>query len=304
MAGKKDAWLPEPWLYLVNRAGIPLIPLALSYRLSSPFSDIVYSLWKSKRDMTRRNYARMFQRSPDDPLIERLSRSCFRHFGRYITEMIHAQGWSEEEASERLDVVGEENFAAAELYGRGIIFTSAHMGSAEVVGSLVTNRGYKITSVSERLRPKMIMDWAVACREAMGVRLLPTWGSGMKLVRALRKKEIVALVVDVGADHGGGVPVTFFGQPTVFPIAPARLARLSGAPILFALAIRKTKGRYTAYVSRPLLSDPKLDPEEDARRITQQIIDIFERFVRRYPDQWYVFRDIWRNGGGKAQISD
>jgi lauroyl/myristoyl acyltransferase len=31
--------------------------------------------------------------------------------------------------------------------------------------------------------------------------------------------------------------------------------------------------------------------------VTQQMVDIFERFVRRYPDQWYVFRDMWPGEG-------
>ena len=105
------------------------------------------------------------------------------------------------------------------------------------------------------------------------------------------------MVVDVGIDKGGGIPVTFFGQETVFPVAPARLARLSGAPIIFGLAVRKPGGRFLAYVSPPILSDRELDPEEDARQITHRIVDIFEGFVRRYPEQWYVFREIWSENG-------
>jgi lauroyl/myristoyl acyltransferase len=41
------------------------------------------------------------------------------------------------------------------------------------------------------------------------------------------------------------------------------------------------------------LSDRKADPEADARRLTQRIATTFERYVRRDPAQWYVFRDIW-----------
>jgi len=169
--------------------------------------------------------------------------------------------------------------------------------SMEVASSLVLLKGYKITSVAEWLRPKLLMDWILTCREKMGVTLLPAVGSGMKLVRALRRNEMVALVVDVGIANGGDVPVTFFGHETRFPVGPARLARISGAPIIFGLAARRRDGRFAAHVSAPILSDRALEADDDMRRVTQRIVDEFEGFVRRYPEQWYVFRDMWPDDG-------
>ena len=68
---------------------------------------------------------------------------------------------------------------------------------------------------------------------------------------------------------------------------------MSGAPVVFGLAVRKPKDRYWAYISPPMFSDRNLEAEEDVQQLTQQIVDELERFVRRYPDQWYVFRDIF-----------
>ena len=294
---KHSSWLPGPFAYVFNKSGIPLFPLELAYRIALPWGDFAYSTWKSKRETARRNYARILGRRIDDPLVDRMARRCFRQFALYIAEMIHVQGWDTDSVLDRLEIQGEQHFEEAEAHGRGIIFTSAHMGSTEVAASIVALRGYRITSVAEDLKPQFVMDWARACRLRMGVTLLPTTGSGIKLVRALRRKEMVAFIVDAGIDRGGGVPVTFFGHETVFPVGPARLARLSGAPILFGLAARRPGGRFQAYFSEPILSDRKLDADEDARRITQLIVDKFEGFVRRYPEQWYVFRDMWPDDG-------
>jgi len=287
----------DPWIYRLNRGAAQLVPLNLAYWVSVPISDVFYGFWKSKREAARRNYARILGRSVRDPLVDRMARSCFRQFGKYIVELLHVQGWDMDSLRERVDIEGEEHFAEAEAYRRGVIFVSAHMGSIEVASSLALLRGYKITSVAERLRPKLLMDWIVTCRAKMGVTLLPTNGSGMKLVRALRHNEMVALVVDVGIADGGGVPVTFFGHQTVFPVGPARLARLSGAPIVFGLAARKPDGRYIAHVAAPILTNRELDADEDARQLTQRIADEFEGFVRRYPEQWYVFRGMWPDDG-------
>jgi len=176
---RRPGWLPGPWLYVFNRYAVPLVPIELAYWLARPWGDFAYSLWASKRETARRNYARILGRGIDDPLVDRLARECFRHFALYIAEMIHVQGWSNDTLRDRLRIEGEEHFNEAESYGKGIIFTSAHMGSTEVAASIVILRGYKITSVAERLSPSFVMDWIEACRARMGVTLLPASRAGI-----------------------------------------------------------------------------------------------------------------------------
>ena len=287
---------PDPWYYVLNRGAAQLVPLDLAYRLAEPIADVFHAVWRSKREIAERNYSRISGRDQGDPVVQRMSRQCFREFGRYIVELVHVQGWGQDTVAERLAVEGEEHFAEAEASGKGVIFVSAHMGSAEVAAAIAVRRGYRITSVAEELRPRLLWDWVRTCRAKMGVTLLPVSRSGISLLRALRKKEMVAFVIDAGVDWGGGVPVTFFGRKTVFPDGPARLARLSGAPLVFGAAVRTPGGRFVASVTAPLYSDRKLKAGEDARRLTQKIATIFEGFVRRYPEQWYVFRQVWPEG--------
>jgi len=226
-----------------------------------------------------------------------MAHGSFRHFGRYVVELLHVQGWSIDRLRETVDLVGEEHFQEARAYGRGIIFASAHMGSIEVATALLLLNRLRVTSVAEWLRPKLLMDWIVTCRQKAGVTLLPAQGTGMKLVRALRRQEMVALVVDIGVNKAIGVPVRFFGHETYFPVGPARLARMTGAPILFGVAVRKPGNRFAGYITPPILSNRELEANEDARITTQRIVDEFERFVRRYPDQWYIFRDMFPDDG-------
>jgi lauroyl/myristoyl acyltransferase len=283
----------HPWVYTLNRGLAQLVPLGFGYWLSVPVADIFHAIWASKRKTVKRNHARILSRPVDDPLVERMARRTFRHFGRYIVELLSVQGWSLDIMRDRIDIEGNEHFDEASAYGKGVIFTGAHMGSIEVASTLILLKDFKITSVAERLNPKMLRDWVTACRAQMGIELLPATRSGMTLVRRLRRGEMVALVVDVGVSGGDGLRVPFFGHETVFPAGPARLARLSGAPVVFGWAARKPGGRYVAHVSAPILSNRDLDPDDDARQITDRMVREFEQAVRRYPEQWYVFRDMW-----------
>jgi KDO2-lipid IV(A) lauroyltransferase len=292
-----DTKSSDPWVYALNRALAQLVPLSFGYWLSVPVSDIFYLVWKGKREKAQRNHARILGRPPDDPLVKEMAHRTFRQFGRYIVELVSVQGWSLDAVRDRIDIEGDEHFDEARAHGKGVIFASAHMGSVEVASTLVLLKGFKITSVMERLSPKMLMDWVVTCRAKMGVELLPATGSGMKLVRRLRRGGMVALVVDLGVSGGDGIKVPFFGHETVFPAGPARLARLSGAPVVFGWAARRRGGRYLAHVSAPIFSNRDLDPDEDALQITRRIVSEFEEAVRRYPEQWYVFRDMWPDDG-------
>jgi len=283
----------ESWLYTANVALAKVVPLGLAYAVSLPIADVFYCAWASKRQGALRNYARMLGCSPDDERVQRLARSSFRNFGKYLVELLHVKGWSMERLRQVVTIRGEEHFDEALKHGRGVIFASADMGSIEVASALVLLKGFRITSVMEQLRPKMLMDWIVTCRAKMGVSLLPTQGTGRQLLRALRRGEMVALVVDVGYRDGAGVPVNFLGHATYFPAGPARLSRLSGAPIIFGTAVRLPHNRFLAYASPPILPDRTRDADQDIRNTTQRVVDIFEEFVRRYPDQWYVFRDMW-----------
>ncbi len=304
-APAKDKARLESWIYRANVVAAKVIPLSLAYWVSQPIADIFYWIWTSKREAARRNYARMLGTSPDDERVERLTHSSFRNFGKYIVELFHVQGWSTGRLDRLVSRHGREHFDEARRYGRGIIFASAHMGSIEVASALVLLEGFRITSVMERLRPKLLMDWIVLCRANMGVTLLQTAGTGRQLLRALRRGEMVALVVDIGyRSSNGGVPVTFLGHPTYFPAGLARLARISGAPIIFGTAVRLPGDRFAAYASPPILADRTKDAEADIRNTTQAVVDMLEDFVRRYPDQWYVFRDMWPNGEEGPQLPD
>jgi lauroyl/myristoyl acyltransferase len=294
--GRQSGWLLGPWGYVLNRAAAPLVPFSLAQRVAMPWGDLAYTYWKRPRDAALRNYARVLGLPPEDRAVQRAARDCFRHFALYIAEMLHVQGWDTNTVLDRLEIEGGEQFKDAEAHGKGIIFVSAHMGSAEIAASVAVLRGYRIAAVTERLHPPFVMDWAVACRVAMGITLLPVERAGISLLRTLRRKEMVAFVIDADIRRGGGLPVTFFARETIFPEGPARLARLSGAPIVFAIAARLPGGRFRAHIEPPLLADRSLSPEADARCLTQRLASAFEGYVRRYPGQWYAFREMWREG--------
>ena len=284
------------FLYQLNRRGVGVVPLGLAQALAIPPADAMHALLPSKRRFVAQNLAQVTGLPADDPRVQRLVRACFRHFGRYIAEALHLQSWDTETVLDLVEVEGEENFAVAADHGRGIVFVSGHMGSTEVAASLAVLRGYRIRAVTEALPTGWLMDWILRTRQAMGITLTSADGAGLGLIRTLRRGGMVAMVIDAGIERADSIPVQFFGRPTLFPEGPARLARLTDAALVFGLAVRRPGGLFKAYICPPLLPDRERPPDEDIRRMTQEVARTFEGFVRRYPAQWYAFRRIWPDG--------
>ncbi len=284
------------FLYQLNRRGAGVIPLGLAQALAIPPADAMHALLPSRRRVVAQNFAQVTGLPADDPRVQRLVRACFRHFGRYIAEALHLQSWDTETVLDRVKVEGEENFEAAAEHGRGIVFVSGHMGSTEVAAALAVLRGYRMRAVTEPLPTGWLMDWVVRTRQAMGITLTSADGAGLGLIRTLRRGGMVAMVIDAGVERADSIPVEFFGRQTLFPAGPARLARLTDAPLVFGLAVRRPGGLFKAYLCPPLLPDRDRPAGDDIGRMTQELARTFEGFVRRYPAQWYAFRRIWPDG--------
>ena len=277
----------------LSHTGSRIVPLSLANAFAEPIGELVGVAWSIKMETAKRNYAHILGLPVDHPKVATTARDCFRHFGRYTMETIAVQGWGTDTVLDLLEVVGGENFAEAESDGRGVIFVSGHMGATEVAAAMAVVRGYKITTVVEEMRPQWLFEYLTTSRKQMGITLLPAGRSGVSLLRTLRRGGMAAFVIDAGLARGGAVTVDFFGRPTLFPDGPARLARLSGAPLVFGTCVRLPGGRYRCYVFPPVIANRRANADADAREVTQELARTFEGMVRRYPSQWYAFREMW-----------
>jgi lauroyl/myristoyl acyltransferase len=86
------------------------------------------------------------------------------------------------------------------------------------------------------------------------------------------------------------------------PAGPARLALRTGAAVVPA-AFARARPRQPEVVT---LTDFDVqynrtgDEAQDVTNLTQRIMWAQERFIRRYPDQWYMFREMWPQPGANG----
>jgi predicted LPLAT superfamily acyltransferase len=111
----------------------------------------------------------------------------------------------------------------------------------------------------------------------------------VSLVSALRRGELVALQGDRALGTRGDTLVDFFGAPAAFPIGPFVLARAASVPVLPAFCLLAADRRYTVVMTEPI----RVGADGDAGAL-RRWVGVLESMVRRAPEQWFNFYDVWR----------
>jgi KDO2-lipid IV(A) lauroyltransferase len=93
---------------------------------------------------------------------------------------------------------------------------------------------------------------------------------------------------------GNGVPTPFFGAPAPIPVGVVDIAIRAGAPIVPVILFRE--GRRLRGIPYPEIRYSTDKPRDDeVRRVTLELLALFERVIREHPDQWHVLDPIWRS---------
>ena len=218
--------------------------------------------------------------------VEDLSKRIFRNFARNLVDYGRFHTITEESLNRLLPSVQhlhflDESFAK----GKGVILVTGHIGNWELGALFFGRHGFKINVVTIPEGSERIDSIRGAYRMRQDIRTIVVDGSpfsSLEIVAALRRGEIVAMLVDrlEGTD---GVPANFFGVERRFPRGPFVLSRATGAPVVPAFIVRDGN-TYRGVVDTPFVVEGA-DDAPYARRVSEAL----ERMVRAYPDQWYDF---------------
>jgi KDO2-lipid IV(A) lauroyltransferase len=223
-----------------------------------------------------------------------VARRSFRNFAKYVVEIMRFPLLSVADFERMVAVEGWEHLRGALALGKGVIFVSIHFGNFELGGARISDE-IPLNVIADELENERLMDLLVGNRAHKNITLLSPDGAAKKVLHALRRNEMVGLMMDLGprAQAFDNVEAEFFGTPTSFPTVAASLARVSGAPIVVSACVRQRDNTFTGIALPPIFVERTKQAAEDVQHATQAIARGLETFVTRWPDQWYIFRPMW-----------
>ena len=270
------------------------LPRRARLAIASGLGALVARRLPAERAMVRANLARIAP-SLDAPARERMVADVFRHFAMCFADLVSSnrKAGAIEGLLARVD--GLERLEAAAQGGRGMVLLTAHLGNWELAGRLLGLSSPRPTYVvvAAEVDPavqRFLRGGPAPVRFV--TRTHPT--ASLTLLAALRRDEVVAMQGDRALGTRGDAAVDFFGAPALFPVGPFLLARAAGAPVVPAFCALGRDRRYTISVGEPLRVEAGRERDALARWVAS-----LEAAVRRHPEQWFNFFDVW--GGAPAR---
>ena len=200
--------------------------------------------------------------------------------------------------SSAANVTGESSFEALDkalAYGKGVVVVCMHFGNWDLGAGAAAARGYPVTVVAETFADPRLDAMVAGSRTRLGTQIIKMEKTGPSLIRALKQNGLLALLIDRPVP-GDGVRVTFFGEEVEGPrrtrpgslCVPARWSCRPRSPASYPAVSRSRRSPTSPSAMSLRASEP-----HDMQSLTQAIMDVHERFIREYPDQWYMFREMW-----------
>lgn len=252
-----------------------------------------YSPVRIRRDVVTSQVAFAF---PDLPRaeVERISREAYASLGRTTVETALLPGLSRQQV---LDLVPEtHNFECVEAAlaeGRGAILVTGHLGNWELGGAYIAARGLPIESIVRRQGNPLFDRYINETRESLGNRIIYDADAVRRVPRALRENRVIAILADQGVRGLASTFVPFFGRMAKTPRGPAVFALRLGTPVIFGAALRRPDGRFSIGFE-PVPIEPTGDREADVDRIVAAYTSTLERWVRKYPEQYFWHHRRWK----------
>ena len=286
-------------LYIIIHVGAFLsryIPRRWRYFIGAAIGDAVYLAWSRKRRVLRQNMAIVLGRDVNDPEVARIARTSMRNYLKYLVEFLELPVLSPaDERIASMKIHGIEYLHEALERGKGVILATAHFGTIEV-GALRLSRITDFHAVYDTFRPAYLDRLIQRKRREKGIGLIPV-SNVRAMFRVLHDGGTLTLLFDRPLPSDKGVPVRFFGRETSLPAGPATLALRTGATIVPAYMMRRPDASFEGVLFPPVEFSCTGDRERDTAVIMQKLADTLQTMVRSKPEQWYMFRPMWQDGG-------
>ncbi|RKY17751.1 MAG: hypothetical protein DRP63_03180 [Planctomycetota bacterium] len=230
-----------------------------------------------------------------DAEAKRIVRGMFRNLRHNIAEFISLPRARRKRILHAVD--GEEYVRVVKRLRRsdcGVIVASGHIGFWELFGAYSSMR-VPTTVVAKRIYFPRYEREVAYLRGRLGMRVVYQDEGIKPVLTALRRGEVIGILVDQDIKSVAGVYVRFFGKEAYTPSAPSALSVATGAPILPAAIIRVAANKHRIIFEEPIFPPANVTNKVAARlQLTQQWTSALERIIRRYPQQWVWFHERWK----------
>jgi KDO2-lipid IV(A) lauroyltransferase len=233
---------PSALLYVGLRI-VGILPLVVMHAFGAIVGAGLWIARSRARRIALRNLSLVLTQN-DAERRHRLARDSVIETGKALAEMAAIWGRTPERALALVrEVRGEALFDAARASGKGLIVAAPHLGCWELLNYWLAART-PLSIVYRPPRESAIEPLLLRARGHLPVEQVRASGTGVRaLYRRLAAGGVVGILPDQQPRQGEGVMAPFFGVDALTMVLVPRLARSTGANVLYAFTERLPRGR-------------------------------------------------------------
>ncbi|MBL1433498.1 MAG: lipid A biosynthesis acyltransferase [Gammaproteobacteria bacterium] len=263
---------------------IALLPLGVAHSVGKFIGLCLYRLPNRLRHTTQINIDLCWPTLESAEKTTLIKQSLIQT-GMSIMEIGAMLCWPKQRLLGLIDSIeGEQHLQQAITQEHGMILLTPHLGCWEIAGLYIGSR-YPATILYKPPKIKTLTAWLIKARQRTGANLVATDELGARqLLKSLKqKKEVIALLPDQEPPIGNGIFVPFFGIEANTMTLAVKLAKKTGAPIVFGFAERLAEGQ--GYKLFALAAEEEIYSSDINIAVTSMNRSI-EQCIRKAPEQY------------------
>jgi KDO2-lipid IV(A) lauroyltransferase len=243
----------------------------------------------SQRARRLRNMRRVF---PDwnENQIRRLNKEHMRYISRLMVEFLRLPGLTDVQFQDRISIEGEENIREALRGGRGILLLGSHLGNWWYARSALSLRGYRISTISNRIPVRGIESQLGKIRRRFNIHGIHIGEGGSSIAAdTFNRNEIFTLAFDVTSPgrEEKSLRLPIGGATINIDLGPASMA-LKYKPAVLRLSIRSVgNGRSQITIKPSASGGESAGTQVSPVELTRSWMDGLREELRESPEQWW-----------------
>ncbi len=277
------------YLFCLGKFLALTLPLKVSYAIAGFIGYLQYYFCRRDVAIFAGNLKPVVN---DEREVRRCIRQIFKNFAYYLVDFFRFSRMNKEFIDARVRIENEQVIRDLHEQGKSVIVYSAHLGNYELGAAIMSLRGYPMYALALPHKDTRVNSFFNTQRKLCGIDVIST-DQIKACFRYLRQGSMIAIVGDRDF-FGKGKDMSMFKHICRIPKGPVRFAVRSGAYIIPTFLIREDTYSYRLIFDRAIAPANGEGPKTEDELMTE-CVRVLEKYIQRYPDQWYMFTKFWVN---------
>ncbi|HEX5478711.1 MAG TPA: hypothetical protein VFY79_03225, partial [Dehalococcoidia bacterium] len=185
------------WLFRLAILLTRPMPLRVGYWFGERVALICYFvIFPRHRKALNANLAHVL-RSNDKRYVDAVARRAFRNFGKFVVDFIHYPVLTRDEVHRRVRFDQWDELNALRDSHEGIVIATMHFGSWDLGAAALAAYDFRVNAIAETFHYPPMNDLVQGSRMKLGMNVIGREHVGTGVFRALRRGEMLAMLIDV-----------------------------------------------------------------------------------------------------------